>query len=126
MRPLLTALAFALVGFAMASNAIEFPEDWGEPPSMGTMDYRALPGGYGHGSSTLASWITRNMENDRAQQNVRYPPSFGRPPLAQTRDRRKLPFGYGFGSGTLARWLADSAAKFHHETKEEFEPFEEE
>jgi 2'-phosphotransferase len=28
------------------------------------MDYRPLPGGYGHGSGTLARWIQENMDAD--------------------------------------------------------------
>ena len=41
-----------------------FPGHWGPPPRIQTMDYRPLPGGYGFGSSTLAAWIRRNMEQD--------------------------------------------------------------
>ena len=42
-----------------------YPESWGEPPMIQTMDYRALPGGYGHGSSTLAAWILEQMAKER-------------------------------------------------------------
>ena len=31
---------------------------------MQTKDLRPLPGGYGRGSSTLAKWIQRNLDND--------------------------------------------------------------
>lgn len=41
-----------------------FPAHWGEPPTVQTRDLRPLPGGYGRGSSTLARWITENMEKD--------------------------------------------------------------
>lgn len=43
-----------------------FPSHWGEPPMIQTMDYRPLPGGYGHGSSTLANWIQQNLDRDAA------------------------------------------------------------
>ena len=42
-----------------------FPKHWGPPPRRQTRDLRPLPGGYGMGSSTLASWIRGNMERDR-------------------------------------------------------------
>jgi hypothetical protein len=45
-----------------------FPAHWGPPPSMQTMDYGVLPGGYGMGSSTLANWIRQNMEIDTIYQ----------------------------------------------------------
>ncbi|CAN5470586.1 hypothetical protein BH23VER1_BH23VER1_01240 [soil metagenome] len=38
-----------------------FPVSWGDPPAIQTMDYRPLPGGYGYGSSTVASWIAQNL-----------------------------------------------------------------
>ena len=41
-----------------------FPAHWGDPPSYGTKDLRVLPGGYGRGSSTLASWIRKNMDKE--------------------------------------------------------------
>jgi hypothetical protein len=44
-----------------------FPAHWGEPPQIQTMDYRPLPGGYGFGSSTLASWIGWNLTVDEAK-----------------------------------------------------------
>ena len=31
------------------------------------MDYRELPGGYGHGSGTLASWIQSNLDKDASK-----------------------------------------------------------
>jgi hypothetical protein len=45
-----------------------FPARWGEPPRIQTMDYRELPGGFGFGSSTLASWIQRNLDADAARE----------------------------------------------------------
>lgn len=43
-----------------------YPAHWGDPPRIGTTDYRPLPGGYGFGSSTLAAWIRRNLDRDAA------------------------------------------------------------
>ena len=43
-----------------------FPSHWGPEPAAQTRDYRELPGGYGFGSSTLASWIEQNMAKDAA------------------------------------------------------------
>jgi hypothetical protein len=43
-----------------------FPDHWGAPPRIQTRDLRALPGGYGRGSSTLARWIQKNMDLDKA------------------------------------------------------------
>jgi hypothetical protein len=39
----------------------KFPAHWGKPPEAQTMDYIPLPGGYGHGSSTMARWIQGNL-----------------------------------------------------------------
>lgn len=47
-------------------NPRSFPEHWGKPPMIQTRDLRLLPGGYGKGSSTLASWIQKNLDNDAA------------------------------------------------------------
>ena len=41
-----------------------FPTHWGKPPEIQTKDYRPLPYGYGHGSSTLYGWIINNRENE--------------------------------------------------------------
>ena len=41
-----------------------FPSHWGPPPSIQTRDMRPLPGGYGHGSSTLFHWIQKNLDAD--------------------------------------------------------------
>ena len=42
-----------------------FPPHWGQPPKAQTTDYVRLPGGYGHGSSTLAAWIAAHLEEDK-------------------------------------------------------------
>jgi hypothetical protein len=41
-----------------------YPLHWGQPPMMQTMDYRPLPGGFGMGSSSMASWIQTNLDTD--------------------------------------------------------------
>ena len=97
----------------------EFPSHWGSPPAIMTADYVGLPGGYGHGSSSLKSWIATNMANDRENGKVSYPKSWGEPPMMQTRDLRPLPLGYGSGSGTLAKWIkekAEASGTYHEET----------
>ena len=43
-----------------APNGKAFPRSWGKPPEIQTKDYRPLPYGYGHGSSTLYHWIEQN------------------------------------------------------------------
>ena len=103
--------------------ASKFPESWGAKPGVQTMDYRPLPGGYGHGSSTLAKWIESNMARDREAGSVQWPPAWGQPPRRQTRDLRTLPFGYGRGSGTLAKWIAQNAEEVYRERVEEFEGY---
>ena len=45
-----------------------FPYHWGEPPQIQTKDYRELPSGYGHGSSTLKNWIELNIEKDKLEK----------------------------------------------------------
>ena len=39
-----------------------YPAHWGQPPQIQTRDIRELPGGYGMGSGTLASWIQQNLD----------------------------------------------------------------
>lgn len=53
----------------------EFPTHWGKPPAIQTRDYVPLPGGYGHGSSTLAKWITANLEKDKGRLETPTPRS---------------------------------------------------
>ena len=50
-----------------------YPKHWGNPPNLQTGDYRPLPGGYGFGSSTMAGWIQKNLDND-AKNGVPAPP----------------------------------------------------
>jgi len=116
MKLVLLAL-FGLVG----ASSTQFPESWGEQPMMQTMDYRPLPGGYGHGSSTLSAWILEQMAKEREKTGrVSYPPAFGEPPRMETRDLRPLPFGYGMGSSTISRWLTEKAQAVYSESVEEY------
>ena len=55
-----------LLNLLWAQAAQEFPANWGPPPAIQTQDYIELPAGYGHGSSTLAKWITANLNRDKA------------------------------------------------------------
>ncbi|MFN3408617.1 MAG: hypothetical protein ACK45B_06465 [Limisphaerales bacterium] len=66
---LFTALIALPVLAAVAAVTNPFPAHWGEPPKIQTLDYRELPGGYGHGSSTLANWISVNLAKDAAATN---------------------------------------------------------
>jgi hypothetical protein len=50
----------------LAASEKPFPEHWGDPPAIQTRDYVEWPGGYGHGSSTVAHWIKSNMGKDEA------------------------------------------------------------
>jgi hypothetical protein len=75
LRPLAVAVLALLAAVAVAARAAQppatapkFPAHWGAPPQIQTMDYRPLPGGYGHGSSTLAAWIQKNLDADRAKR----------------------------------------------------------
>jgi hypothetical protein len=60
--PVVVSLVCALAAAAQVDKP--FPAHWGAPPAVQTRDYRDLPGGYGKGSSTLARWITENLEKD--------------------------------------------------------------
>ncbi|CAE7496096.1 unnamed protein product, partial [Symbiodinium necroappetens] len=116
------ALLLKLSMLAVTAAALPaFPPSWGSPPEIMTMDYGPLAGGYGHGSSSLSTWIYQNMQEDLSAGRPQYPPDFGPPPKAQTRDLRPLPFGYGFGSGTMAKWLTKKAKEVYNETPEDFE-----
>ncbi len=98
-----------------SSNGKVYPAHWGQPPLIQTRDIRPLPGGYGQGSSTLASWIQKNLNNDNKGNGAKkvykspngkaYPTAWGQPPRIQTKDLRLLPGGYGRGSSTLASWI---------------------
>merc|ERR1712032_1200284 len=91
-----------------AAKSSKYPSHWGSPPLRQTRDYVTSPGGYGMGSSTLATWIQGKLDADAARgidaaaKGSKYPSHWGGPPLRQTRDYVTLPGGYGMGSSTLA------------------------
>jgi hypothetical protein len=59
-----------------SSSTPVFPSTWGPAPTAESRDYRALPGGYGHGSSTLATWISLHMaEVSAATRDLRVAPT---------------------------------------------------
>jgi hypothetical protein len=67
MKALILLAALLIIPIMIhAAPTKPFPKHWGPKPAIQTMDIRELPGGYGRGSSTLASWIQRNMEDDAA------------------------------------------------------------
>ncbi|MDA1006901.1 MAG: DUF5060 domain-containing protein, partial [Verrucomicrobia bacterium] len=47
----------------------KYPAHWGNPPRIQTRDYVKLPGGYGHGSSTLKKWIQENLDKDAGKKD---------------------------------------------------------
>jgi hypothetical protein len=65
------------------------------------MDYVPLPGGYGHGSSTLAQWIQANLNEDK-ERSAASGNNASHPPLMQPRQ----PDGSGKVkiSGELKQW----------------------
>jgi hypothetical protein len=62
---ILALLAFTLSARGEITKA--FPAHWGQPPKIQTRDYVPLPDGYGRGSSTLAKWIQRHLDQDAAK-----------------------------------------------------------
>mmetsp|Transcript_37938 Transcript_37938/g.45740 ORF Transcript_37938/g.45740 Transcript_37938/m.45740 type:complete len:254 (+) Transcript_37938:168-929(+) len=117
----------------------KYPEHWGKPPEIQTMDYRPLPGGYGEGSSTLAGWIQKHLNEDEKhprmsgaelglvanqdtlqlvepeEEDSRFPAHWGQPPRVQSKDRRPLPGNYGVGTSTLAAWIRRNMVKDENE-----------
>lgn len=66
MKKLVCLIALFGVLSMNAEEKKEFPAHWGKPPEIQLRDYVELPGGYGHGSSTLKRWIETNLEKDKA------------------------------------------------------------
>ena len=91
-------------------NGRPFPVNWGAPPELGTKDYRPLPYGYGHGSSTLYHWISKN-KGYQSPSSKPFPRNWGKPPDIQTTDVVPLPYGYGHGSSTLYGWIESNKLK---------------
>ena len=110
------AYAEAVATVHTSPSGKAFPASWGAPPDIQTKDVRRLPGGYGQGSRTLASWIRYNIDRDAARKahsgshtapnGKKFPQHWGAPPSRQTRDLHRLPGGYGKGSRTLRSWIA--------------------
>ena len=48
---------------------LQFPKHWGSPPKIHTRDYRKITGDYGYGSSTLATWIAKNIIKDTEENS---------------------------------------------------------
>lgn len=82
---LIVGLVAADVGWAAAKS---FPAHWGQPPQIQTMDIVPLPGGYGEGSSTLAKWISTNLEKDQQRDGgqVLFAASFDKAALGRLPD----------------------------------------
>lgn len=75
-----TKLLGTLIGFVLAATLLaeitkEFPVRWGPPPEIQTRDYVELPGGFGHGSSTLKHWIAANLAKDQTAGDTTKPPA---------------------------------------------------
>jgi len=70
MRLLLLLLLVLSIGCKTyyAPSGKAFPWGWGQPPQIQTKDYVPLPDGYGHGSSTLKSWIKLNKQKVQVQK----------------------------------------------------------
>lgn len=114
-------LSLAVMAAPVTGKMLEFPKEWGEPPEQQVKDLVPLTGGYGHGSSSIDSWIQKKMREDRAARKRNYPADWGAPPMIQTRDMRTLPFGYGQGSSTLNGWIAKNAKEVSGTTVEEYQ-----
>jgi len=82
-----------------------FPAHWGEPPAMQTMDLRPLPGGYGTGSGTLASWIQLHLDKDAGVVPVPKEPD---PDNAQ----RELMYGYSSTATFMGRRQSPAGEAF--------------
>lgn len=50
--------------FQLVKSEPRYPAHWGSPPQIQTRDLVPLPGGFGRGSSTLAAWIQKNLDQD--------------------------------------------------------------
>jgi hypothetical protein len=64
-----------------------FPRHWGHPPRIQVRDHVELPKNFGHGSSTLAKWISDNLTKDLEKERPQ-----PKPPL-KPEPRPKLPEG---------------------------------
>jgi hypothetical protein len=111
-----------------------YPAHWGKPPLIQTRDYVPLPGGYGHGSSTLAKWIQSKLNADKAARKVA---AEGQPPVASAGvpepqgsplvlPRRADGDGTVTISGELRQWhkvTLSLAGPYAHELDQQPNPF---
>jgi HAMP domain-containing protein len=82
-----------------APNGKPFPTRWGAPPLRLTRDLRPFPGGYGQGSGTLAKWIQKNMDADKAKGGGK--PQAGNPTFEEwVKGGKKIPAGRIFIGGS--------------------------
>jgi len=82
-----------------APNGKPFPAHWGAPPRIQTRDLRPFPGGYGQGSGTLARWIQKNMDADKAKGVGK--PQAGNPTFEEwVKGGKKIPAGRVFIGGS--------------------------
>jgi len=82
-----------------APNGKPFPTHWGAPPLRLTRDLRPFPGGYGQGSGTLAKWIQKNMDADKAKGGGK--PQAGNPTFEEwVKGGKKIPAGRVFIGGS--------------------------
>ena len=71
----------------------KFPRHWGHPPEIQTRDMVKLPGKFGMGSSTLASWIRENLKKDanKEKPETGKPKPRPKPPIKPIRPKRPEP-----------------------------------
>jgi len=76
LKLILTLVVIGLSASCLVAGVTkEFPAHWGQPPAIQAHDYVPLPGGYGHGSSTLAKWIATNLEKDKDRPGTQTEPA---------------------------------------------------
>lgn len=70
-----------------------FPKHWGKAPEIQTKDMVKLPGKFGMGSSTLASWIRENLKKDanKDKPEIGKPKPRPKPPIKPIRPKRPEP-----------------------------------
>ncbi|MDG2212490.1 MAG: protease inhibitor I42 family protein [Verrucomicrobiota bacterium] len=91
-----------------APNGKPFPTHWGAPPLRLTRDLRPFPGGYGQGSGTLAKWIQKNMDADKAKGGGK--PQAGNPTFEEwVKGGKKIPTGRIFIGGSP--WFNERTGK---------------
>jgi Ca2+-binding EF-hand superfamily protein len=68
-----------------------FPRHWGKPPAIQTRDMVKLPGKFGMGSSTLASWISDNIKRDVENRPEKKKPEGEKPEEGKKPNKPKPP-----------------------------------